>query len=79
VGDLWEIILRERNQVYAKTLVDRISAIRKEKGECFDSFAKVIDYPSTNIWKKGELNPHFRRVLVELKTLSITGVTVFKV
>jgi len=76
---IWEIALKNKDKNLANQLVQQLSNIRKHYNEDFNKFAEEIQYPLTNVWINGELNPHFRRILVELKILSITGKTTFKI
>lgn len=71
----WETVMKSKNQNQAKEMVNRLAKTRKEFGEAYDKFAQDIGYHYTNVWERGEINPHFRRVLVELKILALTGKT----
>lgn len=71
--------MRSNDKEAAKLLVEKLSNIRKEFGDDFNKLAEIIEYPRTNVWLEGELNPHFRRILVELKILALTGKTLFTV
>ena len=73
----WKTVLETKDKKGANELVDKISIIRRDQGESFEKFALAIGYATSNVWFDGELNPHFRRILVELKILAISGKTTF--
>lgn len=70
----WEKTLYTKDQDTAKSMDNRISECRIT-GEKVDwkAVCKILDYPMNNSFKSGEMNPHFRRVLVEIKILALTG------
>jgi len=74
--ETWLTILQTQDQTKAKLLVTNMSDIRKNAGDNFNMLAECIGYPKTNVWLNGLLNPHFRRVLNELKVLAISGKTI---
>lgn len=67
----WEDVLRANDQIMAKEMVLRLKVHRHVHGEDFDGFAKIIGYHYTNVWDRetGEVSPHLRRVLVEIRLL----------
>ena len=75
----WENIIRTNNQKEARVLEEKLSEVRSKYGEDFEKMASVCGYPLTNVWQNKELSSHFRRILVEIKILSLTGKTFFKV
>lgn len=75
----WEDVMRNKDKKAATQLVDDLAKHRRQYGEDFEGFAKIIDYPKNNVWREGKLSSHFNRILVELKILSLTGKTLFEV
>ncbi len=77
-------VLRTKDQESAKTIQNQIwifseipdpdQPYRARKAvDVHNDISKFIGYPSDNVWKNGEMNPHYRRILVDLKLLAATG------
>jgi len=68
--DSWEKALYNSDKVLAKTLTGIVdNTLLGWKEVC-----KGIEYPYINAWRSDNtMNPHFRRVLTELKLLSVFG------
>ena len=66
---LWESVLKNDNKEKAK----KLNSFIEDKGNGWISICKFIEYPIESAFKEKKLTGHFRRVLIEIKILSITG------
>lgn len=68
----WEKILSSNDFVDAKKVVIAMNKITK-RGEVipWKDYAKIMEYPYTNMFVNGILTSHTRRVMVDIKLLSV--------
>ena len=67
--DLWEQALTQKDKNLAIKLMEHI----RNQNISWQEACKKVEYPYINAFINGEISSHFRRVLVELKLLSIYG------